>query len=257
MRSLRARILAGDRVIGTFLKTPDPHMVELLGLAGLDFIVADSEHAPIDLGALDLMAMAGRSVSLPILFRARGHDPAMISPGFDAGVTGVMVPHVRTAQNAERIADAVKYARGRRGFSPSGRAGGYGTMKPADYRMRSDETSLFMAQIEDEDALNHLDAIAGQGDVDVLFVGPADLSLSMGIAPDDPKMARAIDDVVAAARRAGIAAGLFVGGNGAEVEAWAARGVSVFVCGSDQSLLLGAARQLCATARPANERKNP
>ena len=106
MRSLRARILAGDRVIGTFLKTPDPHMVELLGLAGLDFIVADSEHAPIDLGALDLMAMAGRSVSLPILFRARGHDPAMISPGFDAGVTGVMVPHVRTAQNAERIADA-------------------------------------------------------------------------------------------------------------------------------------------------------
>ena len=102
-----------------------------------------------------------------------------------------------------------------------------------------------------------LDAIAGQGDVDVLFVGPADLSLSMGIAPDDPKMARAIDDVVAAARRAGIAAGLFVGGNGADVEAWAARGVSVFVCGSDQSLLLGAARQLCATARPANERKNP
>ena len=67
----------------------------------------------------------------------------------------------------ERIADAVKYARGRRGFSPSGRAGGYGTMKPADYRMRSDETSLFMAQIEDEDALNHL----GQRQIVELRIG--------------------------------------------------------------------------------------
>lgn len=247
MTTLRARILAGDRLVGCFVKTPSPQVVELLGLGGMDFVVADREHAPIGTGALDLMALAGRSVGLPVLIRSRTSDAAEIWPALDMGCTGVMVPHVRTADEAVAVAGAMKYARGR-GFSPSGRAGAYGTMAGPDYRRQSDDGSVFLAQIEDAPALDHLDAIAAVPEVDVLFVGPQDLGLSLGCAPDAPALADAIARVADAARRAGKAAGLFVT-DPATIPAHVARGITLFVCGSDQGLLLGGAKRLMAVAR--------
>jgi len=252
MTHLHARIRAGERLIGTFAKTPDPHVVEILGLAGLDFVVADQEHAPIDLGALDLMVLAGRSVGLPVLIRAACAEAPAIWPALDLGAMGAMVPHVRHATEAEAIADAMKYGRGKRGFSPSGRSGLYGTVPAADYRAQMDERSVILAQIEDAEALERLDAIAAVPEVDVLFVGPADLSSSLGCAIDAPELEAAIDRVIAAARHAGKAAGLFVG-TGAQVARWAAKGITVFVCGSDQGLLLNAARGLMRTTRPEPE----
>ena len=181
MSTLRARIRVGEVVAGTFVKTPAPHVVEILGLAGLDFAVADMEHAPIDVGALDGMALAACSVGLPLLVRSTGAEAPAIWPALDLGCSGVMVPHVRSRNDAERVADAVRYARGRRGFSPSGRAGAYGTVNAAEYRGRVDAENVILAQIEDVAALEALDGIAA-ADVDVLFVGPADLSLAMGVA---------------------------------------------------------------------------
>lgn len=248
MTDLRARILRGDRLVGCFLKTPSPQVAELLGLAGLDFIVADQEHAPVDLATLDLIALAGRAVGLPVLIRASHGAAPAIWPALDIGCTGVMVPHVRTAEEAGQVADAVKYARGQRGFSPSGRAGGYGTIPAADYRRQADAASVILTQIEDAAALAQLDAIAAVPEVDVLFVGPADLALSLGCAPDAPALETAILRVAEAARRAGKAAGLFVT-DAAQIGPWAARGVSVFVCGSDQGLLMQGARRLTATGR--------
>lgn len=245
--SLRARIRAGERLTGCFAKTPSPQVVELLGLGGMDFVVADREHAPIGTGALDLMVLAGRSVGLPVLIRSRNSDGAEIWPALDMGCTGVMVPHIRTAEEAEAVAGAMKYARGR-GFSPSGRAGAYGTMVAAEYRRQQDEESVFMAQIEDASALDHLDAIASVPEVDLLFIGPQDLSLSLGCAADAPPMQEAIAAIVAAAQRAGKATGLFIT-DPATIPGHVARGITVFVCGSDQGLLLGGAKRLMAAAR--------
>ena len=248
MTPLRDRIRAGERLIGTFVKTPAPHVVELLGLAGLDFIVVDQEHAPIDLGALDLLTLAARSVGLPMLIRSATARADAIWPALDAGAVGVMVPHVCDTDQTVAVADAVKYARGKRGFSPSVRAGGYGTLDAAAYRAAADATSVIMAQIEDAAALDHLDAIAAQPDVDVLFIGPSDLSLSLGCGLASPQMEAAIDRVIAAAQGAGKAAGIYVGSD-AQINPMAARGVSVFVCGSDQGLLLNAARQMMRAGR--------
>lgn len=246
--SLRARILAGERLAGCFLKTPSPQVTELLALSGLDFIVADREHAPIDLASLDGVALAGRAHGLPVLIRATHGHGAAIWPALDLGCTGVMVPHVRTAAEAEELAGAIKYARGR-GFSPSGRAGGYSTLAAADYRARSDADSVFLAQIEDRSALGELDAIAAVPEVDCLFVGPADLALSLGCAPGDPALEAATEAVIAAARRAGKAAGIFVP-QAAMIGPWAARGMTVFVAGSDQSMILAGGRALVAATRP-------
>lgn len=246
--SLRQRILEGELLVGCFLKTPAPHVAELLGLGGLDFVVADQEHAPIDLGALDLIVMAGRSVGLPVLIRSTGAVASAIWPALDLGAAGVMVPHVRSGAEADAVAAAVKYARGKRGFSPSGRAGGYGTVTPAAYRAAADAQTVILAQIEDRGALERLDEIASVPEVDLLFVGPADLSLSLGCAMDGPEMEAAILRVIDAARRHGKGAGLFVGSE-AQIAPWAARGIGLFVCGSDQGILLNGARRLMRSAR--------
>jgi len=246
-KSLRARIRAGELLIGTFVKTPSPHVVEILGLSGLDFAVIDQEHGPIELGQMDMLALAGRAAGLPLLSRRWGRQKDWIAPLLDLGLTGVMVPHVMDRTSAEAVCDAVKFSRRHRGLSPSPRAGNYGGMTIAEYRQRSDQDSVIMLQIEDESALEHLEAIAALDDVDLLFVGPADLSQSMGVGFPSAALDTAIQRIIAAGRRAGVAVGLFVG-DPTQISAWRAQGVTLFVCGSDQALLRKSATQMMQVA---------
>ncbi|PWE29876.1 aldolase [Maritimibacter sp. 55A14] len=243
---LRARIHAGDTLVGTFIKTPAPHIVEILGHSGLDFAVIDQEHAPIGLSQMDMMALAGKAVGLPLLSRRWGAQRDWIAPLLDLGLTGVMVPHVLDQTDAEAVCDAVRFSRGKRGLSPSPRAGNYGGLSIPDYREICDARSVVMLQIEDESALDHLDEIAAINDIDMLFVGPADLSQSMGVAMPSPELDAAIGRVIAAGQKAGVAVGLFVG-DPAQIPVWRERGVTLFVCGSDQALLRKSATQLMAT----------
>ncbi len=246
--SLRDRITSGALVIGTFVKTAAPQNIEILGYAGLDFAMADQEHAPLDLSAMDHLALAARAAGMPLLARCWGQSPARISPLLDLGCTGVMVPHVVDAATAESVVAAIKFERGSRGLSPSPRAGHYGTLSGPAFTAKSDAESVVIVQIEDAAALDQLDEIAAVRGVDVLFIGPADLSQSLGCAFPSAQLDAAILRVAAAAKRAGIAAGLFVGDE-TQIASWHAKGITVFVCGSDQSLLLKGARRIMAAAR--------
>jgi len=244
--ALRARIRAGEVVIGTFVKTPAVQVVEILGLAGLDFAVVDQEHAPIGLDAMDLLSLAAHATGLPLLARRWGSGVDWIAPLLDLGLTGVMVPHVASADRTEAVCAAIKFSHGGRGISPSPRAGRYGGMGMDDYRDHCDATSVTMVQIEDIAALDRLDEIAAHPDVDVLFVGPADLSQSLNVAMPSAELDAAIEQVIAAGRRAGVAVGLFVVDE-SHIATWRNRGVTVFVCGSDQALLRkGAVRLMTA-----------
>ncbi|MEI5677164.1 aldolase [Mesorhizobium sp. CGMCC 1.15528] len=247
MQSLRARIRAGETIVGTFIKTPAPHVVELLGLGGLDFAVADREHAPIGIEALDMLVATARGVGLPLLVRIPSNEPVSIASSLDVGAEGVLVPHVRNVDEAMAIVKAAKYAAGERGFSPSARAGLYGTDDPAAYRKRADDGSVLMVQIEDAEALDHLDAIASIPEIDALFIGPADLALSLGCGPTDAALADAIDRIAAAGRRHSKPVAIFVGRSD-QIAACTAKGISIFVCGSDQSMILAGARQIKAAA---------
>ncbi|TGQ04901.1 aldolase/citrate lyase family protein [Mesorhizobium sp. M2E.F.Ca.ET.219.01.1.1] len=247
MSGLRQRLLAGEVLAGTFLKTPDPRQVEILGLAGLAFVVADQEHAPLGIGTLDLIALAAKAAQMPVLVRVPSRRPEGIGSVLDIGCAGIVVPHVCGSQDAEDIADAVKYDRGKRGFSPSVRGGDYGTAGPG-YRTDADRRSIIMAQIEDREALEHLDDIAAVPEIDVLFVGPVDLSLSMQVEPGSIELDAAIVSVSAAARKAGKTAGLFVG-DPSHIARWVDHGVSVFICGSDQSILMAGGRAIAAAAQ--------
>lgn len=242
MGEFRQAIRGRTVLIGTFIKTPAHQIPELLGAAGLDFAIIDAEHAPFDPETLDRMVLGGGAAGLPCLVRVPELASAPIGQALDLGAAGVVVPHVASAEAAEQAVAAAKYAKGQRGFSPSTRAGGYGTV--SDYRVRADAGSVVWCQIEDEAALSQLDSIAAVDAVDCLFIGPADLSLSLGAeSPRDPKVQAAIAAIADAGRRHGRTVGIFVAGTD-EIPALLKLGITVFVCGTDQGFILARARQI-------------
>ncbi len=230
-------------LIGTFLKSASYQTAEILGLAGLDFLVVDAEHAPFGAGDIDLIALAARSAGVPLLVRVPQIDPGFINTCLDLGAEGIMVPHIRSREEALRAVAAARYA-DERGFSPSSRSALYGQLGARRHRMETDRRTTIWAQIEDAEALDRLDAIAAVDGIDCLFVGRADLGLSLGLEDQaDPKMAAAVAEIAAAARRSGRAAGIFVN-DLAEVPERLREGYTGFVCGSDQSLLMRQGRQM-------------
>ncbi len=249
--TLAQKLRSGAPVSGTFVKTTSGQIVELLARSGLDFLVLDAEHAPFGVEALDKALCAARAAGIDALVRVPSHDPAFINSCLDMGAAGIVAPHVKTAQDARSIADAVKYGRGKRGFSGSGRAGDYGAFAAAAYRASADASSMIWCQIEDKSALDNLDAIAAVEAIDCLFIGPADLGLSLGCAgTEDPRLSDAVAAIAEAGRRHDRIVGLFVPDT-ATVPSMLALGITVFICGSDQSLLLGRARQVTDTMKAA------
>jgi 2-keto-3-deoxy-L-rhamnonate aldolase RhmA len=239
MQRFRQSVRDGAVLIGTFIKTPAHQVPEIVAASGLDFAIIDAEHAPFDPVTLDRMVMAGRGAGLPCLVRVAELASAAIGQVLDLGAAGIVVPHVATAEAATQALAAAKYSLRQRGFSPSTRAGGYGAADAAAYRMRADAESSVWCQIEDAAALANLDAIAAVDQLDCLFIGRADLALSLGVdSPRDAKVAAAVQATAEAGRRHGRTVGIFIGDTG-EIPDLLALGITVFVCGSDQSFILG------------------
>lgn len=226
----------GRYQMGTFIKTGSPHVVEVLGTTGLDFAVADAEHAPLDRTMLDLMMMAGRAAGLPLLVRIPDRNAATILSVLDMGAAGLLVPHVDTVEDAKAVVGHARFRGGNRGYSGSPRFAGYGTMGMKQALDAGDQ-ALVICQIESPEAVANAAQIAAVTGVDGLFIGRADLALAMGL--EDSKHAsvsEATDCSIAAALSAGKLAGVFTG-TIAERDHYAALGVNWFVYGSDQSLL--------------------
>lgn len=243
-------------MLGAFIKSASHHVPEVLGHAGLDFAIVDAEHAPFDIGDIDHVVLGARSANLPCLVRPPDHTPGFVNRCLDLGAAGIVAPHVTDAPRASGLVAAMKYGNGQRGFSPSTRAGGFGSMVAAAYRAQADAETSLWCQIEDASALAHLDAIAKVDGVDCFFLGRADLALSLGVErTDDPKMKSAIAAIAEAAKRNSIAFGLYIG-DASEISAFLPLGASVFVCGSDQSYLLAQGRaNRAALAHALDEKK--
>lgn len=234
--SFADRLRSGAPSTGTFLKTPAHQSVELIGQTGLDFVVLDAEHAPFDHSQIDACILASYVVDLPLLVRVGRNAPDAILSALDMGAAGVVLPHIITLEDARRATAAARYIGGERGFSPSTRAGGYGTRGLRDYMEAADREVAVVLQIEDAGALDNLDAIASIGGITGLFVGRADLAASMGLDWNDPRLDEATAETAQAAKRAGIACGAYLA-DSSRVEIFRSWGVSFFVVGSDQSAM--------------------
>jgi 2-keto-3-deoxy-L-rhamnonate aldolase RhmA len=237
--TFRQRMFAGDKLVGTFLKTPTSHATEILGNLGYDFVVIDQEHAPFDRTSSDIALMAARASNTPALVRVPG--PESILSVLDCGATGVLVPHVKSVAYAREVAAMFRYHGGSRGYATSTRAGRYTGVPMWRHIAGSDAQMVFVAQIEDPVALDEIDAIAAVEGVDALFIGRGDLTAAFGDeSKDPPDVRRAVERIAEAARKANKPISVYAGS--ATEAAWLGTlGATVFVLSSDQGFLRQAA----------------
>jgi staphyloferrin B biosynthesis citrate synthase len=242
--TFKEKLNRGDLIVGTFVKTPHPHVVEVLATSGLDCVCIDAEHAPFDRRDLDACILAGRAHGYPILVRIPDTSDHAILNALDCGADGVVVPHVKTAAQARDLVRASHYGPGGRGYAGSSRSAGYGLIAMGEHQANSAARTVVVAQIEDHEALNDIDAIANVDGLEALFVGRIDLTVSLGCTnPDDPKVVAAVDAIVAAGVKAGKSVGMFLPRT-SDVAGWRAKGVSFFLLGSDHSFMRAGAAAL-------------
>lgn len=241
--TLKSRLRAGELTIGTFQKTPSPMICEVLGRSDLDVICLDAEHAPFDRGDINDCLLALKAVGKPGLVRIPANQPEHILNALDCGADGVLVPHVITGGDAEAVAANAHFGTGR-GYAGSTRAAGYGACSMADHKRLSAGATVTIAQIEDAEALNHLDAIFAVTGIDAFFIGRADLSVSLGAnGPNGVAVIEAVEMICLKGRAAGVTIGMFTADLN-EIPKWRDMGVSLFLLGSDHGFMLDGASRL-------------
>lgn len=213
MTDLRARIRAGETLIGVFADLASPLAAELCGIAGYDWIVLDLEHGESTEADLLALLYAVETTPMTALVRAQSAERLRIGRALDLGAAGVMLPQL---QSLDEVRAAVAWLRyppvGQRGIALRTRGADLGAIAHADVARVVNERVTGIVQIESRGALAAADDIAGLDEVDVLFVGPADLTHALGVPGrfDEPVYRDALRSVVAAADAHGKAAGILV-----------------------------------------------
>jgi 2-keto-3-deoxy-L-rhamnonate aldolase RhmA len=246
--SFKERLARGDLIVGTWIKTPDPSVVEVLALTELDCLVLDAEHAPFDRRDVDRGVLAAKHSAKPMLVRIPAGRPEYALQVLDCGATGVVVPHVRSAAEAQAAVRTSHYGAGGRGYAGSSRAAGFTRTPMREHLDNSASKTVVILQIEDPEAVKAIDEIASIEGVDALFIGRIDLAAAMGKTPDDAAVVAAVAEVCAAAQRHGRIAGMFLSRAG-DVSYWRERGASLFLLGSDHTFLLSGAAELSKAAK--------
>ncbi len=209
---MKAKLAAGEPAFGLSVMIPSPQIVESAAGMGFDWVLIDCEHGTVGLESMELMVMAAEAAGVTPIVRPRTNGAADILHAMDRGAQGVQVPHVSTAEEARAAVRAVKFhPLGQRSLAAGTRASGYGFRGGVgDFVADANRQSLVCVQIEDEAALPNLGEILKVEGVDVFFIGPSDLSQSMGYPgnPKAPAVAKAIEDALARIVAAGKTPGM-------------------------------------------------
>ncbi|MGO1272981.1 4-hydroxy-2-oxoheptanedioate aldolase [Pseudomonas helleri] len=210
INTFKLRLQSGEAQIGLWLGLADPYCAELAANAGFDWLLIDGEHAPNDLrGMLGQLQAVAPYPSHPVIRPVIG-DTALIKQVLDIGVQTLLVPMVESADQARELVRAIHYLpNGVRGVgSALARASRWNSIP--GYLDNADEQMCLLVQIENREGLANLDAIASVEGVDGVFIGPADLSASMGYRgnPGHPEVQAAIEDAIVRIQKAGKAAGI-------------------------------------------------
>jgi 4-hydroxy-2-oxoheptanedioate aldolase len=251
MRENRLRALWRDdkTAINGWLHIPDGFSAETMAHQGWDSLTIDMQHGVIGYQAMVTMLQAISTTPTVPIVRVPWLEPGIVMKALDAGAYAVICPMVNTREDAQKLVAYTNYApRGTRSFGPV-RGLLYGG---ADYPQRADETIVRFAMIETSQALDNLDAILSVEGLDAIYIGPSDLSLSLGCRPVldevDPPAAQAIDHILARAQAHGVTAGIH---NGEAMTALArvAKGFRFVSIGSDARLMTAGAQQVLAKMR--------
>jgi 4-hydroxy-2-oxoheptanedioate aldolase len=228
---LKDRVRGGDPVFGTILPIPSPEVAEVAGLAGYDFLLLDMEHGPLTVELLEGLVRACRAVNVVPLARVPEDHPKTILRALDVGCLGVMIPQVETPQQAQAAVAATKYApEGTRSLAGATAAAWWGKVPMPDHVAASNAATMNVLQIETRRGLEAVEAIARTPRVDVLFIGPSDLSQSLGHpgAVAHPDVQAAIRRIISVGRSAGVPVGILAL-TPEDVQAYRAQGATMFM----------------------------
>jgi 4-hydroxy-2-oxoheptanedioate aldolase len=243
-----AQLRQGKSSIGLWLQSHSFHIARIIAAQGLfDWLLVDMEHTPVDLSTLSMTLAAITDVSAgqctPLVRVAHG-TMYHIKQALDSGAQGIIVPMINTAQEA---ADTVRFAR----YPPLGDRGaggllphfGFGTTSHLEYVQNANHEILVAVQIETQEAVENIDAILAIPGIDLIFIGPFDLHLSLGLSPslwsEQPVFQAAVQKVIAACRKHGIPYGTLAP-NAEGAQARLADGFRLIGMGSDLNHMLGA-----------------
>jgi len=240
--SLKQRMASGERLVGTFLKTPSYELIEVLAKSGLDFLILDAEHAPFDRARLDQCLALGRALGFPLLVRVPNGEASSILQVLDSGAVGVVVPHVDSVEKAQSIARSARFGHGGRGFAGSTRWAGFATRKMEDILAQSPAETIVVAQIEEPEGVDCSAAIAAIDGIDALFAGPADLAVCYGTTEQSTgPVEQAMRTTGESAKAHGKAYATFAA-NSSATERLAKLGVTMFCVASEHAFMLHTAR---------------
>ena len=252
MSSAFKRKLAGEvPVVGTWVTLGDPSAMEILAQAGFDFLLIDAEHAPVGDETLRNLLIAGKGSGTELLVRVPWNDPIRIKIVLDLGADGVMVPMVNSAEEARRAVAACKYP-------PEG-SRSVGAWRPSRYYeddrgyvMRANAEVAVLIQIEHIRAVEALGEILRTPDIDAVFIGPADLTASLGLLPETrhPEVQAAIERIAAGCSSAGVPFGTDADTSD-DVRRLAGLGARLFTTGIDTRFLGDAAAAAARLVRTA------
>ena len=229
VESFRQRIQAGKICVGTEINVTDPIATEVAAEAGCDFVWIEMEHTHLDLPAVMGHILAARAAQTPALVRVRWNDPVLIKPVIDMAPAGIIVPMIRTEEDAALAVKACRYPpEGIRGFGPLRNM--YGQNSMAAYLESAAEQVMTIVQIETTDAVRNLDAILATPGLDGIVLGRNDLSGSLGKLGQhsDPEVLRTIDLVLEKASATNLYVGTSIGFNAETFKEWSQKGVQWF-----------------------------
>jgi len=240
--NFRKRVCAGESLVGAIVSLNSPQVAEIMADAGFDWLFVDAEHGAYGPLAVEALIQAVGN-QMPCLVRIPVHEESWIEKMLDIGASGIIAPQVNTVEQAQQVVNYAKYPPlGERGVGVA-RAQRYGA-RFADYLEHANESLLTVIQIEHIDAVANVRELAAVGGVDALFIGPYDLSMSMGIPGQvaDPKVRECIAEVLEVCREAGKIPGIF-GLQSDAVRRYREQGFSLLGLGVDAVFLSSAATQ--------------
>ncbi|WP_461151423.1 HpcH/HpaI aldolase family protein [Spirosoma pulveris] len=245
MKNLKKRLKQGETLNGCWLNLGSPLTAEIVGQAGFDWVLIDLEHgAGSEKDAL-YQLQALEHTKAGVIVRVESAESQRIHRVLDMGAEGIMCPKISCPAEAQKVVNGLHYPPyGSRGVAKMVRATGF-AQNFNQYYEESRDTILGVVQIETVEVLNHLDEVAAMDGVDVLFIGPADLSMELGIFGqfDHPRFKEALQETVNAAQKAGKATGILFF-NPDDYQRYHDLGIRLIACGADATFVADGARNL-------------
>ncbi len=249
---IKKMLAEGKKVVGTYIKSTDPAITEVICMSGFDFVIFDNEHTSMNKETMVNLIRASEIYDVPAFVRVRECNQPQILQALDAGALGVQVPNINTADDVVKAVKSTKYAPdGYRGFATSQRCIGYGCAMGADeYIKLTNENIMTICYCETKDFYDNLDEILKVDGLDMIFMGPSDLSQAFGVIGDTnhPIVTGAMDTIIEKTLKAGKYVGT-VASNGDMVNHWMEKGVNLLVMSSDLSLMNNCAKEYMAKVK--------